>query len=942
MPLFWTSRACLATAVSIIIRAAVGAPSLAFPVNSQVPPVAYIEQPYEFTFSSNTFTTGSSEISYALAGNPTWLSIDSLSRRLSGTPTFKDAGAASFSLIASDKTGQTTSTVVLVTLQNRTISANADILTQLEQAGSVSAPATLLMHQLQHLSFSVPVSLFQGLSFNTHYYAVSADGSPLPSWLQFNPTNLHFSGTTPPLLAPTPTSQVYDFKLAASNVAGFSEVEIRFQIVVGNHLLAFTNPKLNISVTRGGRVKIPSLLEQLNLDGRKVSRSDLSSVVSNAPHWLSFDDGDLSFDGTVPKDAESSAFTISAYDNSSNTANATLLLQVAGAQVASQVDLGSYNATTGTFFSHVIQRPDSTGTASNVSADLGALSSWLRFSVQNMTVYGAVPVGIVPRTLATSITFNSTNSIVVGALTINVVTNPSGLSSSAFYTRSGTVTTSSTTAATTSTSVSDVGTSSTRRDHVLKIILCTVLPIGFLILVSALILCILGQKRKQRRSVFSTKVRVAGNTSPNSPYGATSLTQSTSILAPTSGPQSAQQRSTIRPPRIELPWAPDSIKGTRKRLSKKPRTARSSTIGPSWDDLIGLPIPTGDSLSSGALPSATIHQQSAPEIITPAPVWKMAANTDNDGVVSHPDSQQINQPRTQRASAVPSFTTAYAVGLPKRMSGAGHGSGVKGAGPMPPHRSSWQTTFGTIPLVDSRPSTVLLEPLSSSQPKTDVTGVDVHRKGQAAHIGKPTLWLVDTSSEGFDDFEAARQRFYTDRARNQLEGSSRFTSISQTPLSSRNKLEPEARQLSLHPLSENGNAVQSRYTPQSWSQWSGVGPAATSNRASIAVRPVRDYSIASSRQFDSAISSDSQWEDEDLVADENSAGERYWLTNTAAPVTRSTPRLPFEQDEQQVEDDLTTDGKTRLNLSDQRKRISVGETDLQRNQRSHKGSFRFI
>lgn len=74
--------------LSAIFRATLvhSTPTLSFPINSQVPPVARIGEPFSFVFSDTTFTSSNgASLSYSLTNPPSWLSLDSASRKFSGT-----------------------------------------------------------------------------------------------------------------------------------------------------------------------------------------------------------------------------------------------------------------------------------------------------------------------------------------------------------------------------------------------------------------------------------------------------------------------------------------------------------------------------------------------------------------------------------------------------------------------------------------------------------------------------------------------------------------------------------------------------------------------------------------------------------------------------------------------------------------------------------------
>lgn len=66
-------------------------PTVAFPLKSQVPPVARISKPFSYTFLNSTFSSTLPR-SYTLSNAPSWLFLDSSTRTLSGTPSVSDVG----------------------------------------------------------------------------------------------------------------------------------------------------------------------------------------------------------------------------------------------------------------------------------------------------------------------------------------------------------------------------------------------------------------------------------------------------------------------------------------------------------------------------------------------------------------------------------------------------------------------------------------------------------------------------------------------------------------------------------------------------------------------------------------------------------------------------------------------------------------------------------
>src|SRR6266536_62405 len=151
-------------------------PTITFPINSQIPPIAKASKEFEFVFSDATFTSSAPIISYSLLNPPRWLRLDGRTRTLSGTPSARDVGVTIFALTAFDESGSISMGVSLVVTDDVGISLGAPILPQLEEWGPTSSPATLFLYPSDPFSFSFDPDTFVGTSKNTAFYATSADG----------------------------------------------------------------------------------------------------------------------------------------------------------------------------------------------------------------------------------------------------------------------------------------------------------------------------------------------------------------------------------------------------------------------------------------------------------------------------------------------------------------------------------------------------------------------------------------------------------------------------------------------------------------------------------------------------------------------------------------------------------------------------------------------
>ncbi|OJD33558.1 transmembrane glycoprotein [Diplodia corticola] len=386
----------LAILILLLVAAAEAAPAVSFPLNSQVPPVARVLQPFDFQFSSETFTAGSGAVEYSLAGSPAWLSLDSPNRRLYGTPTAKDMGAPSFTIIAEDSTGSTAMQATLIVSADAAPKLNIDIADPLSQAGKLSGPQSLSLQPSKPFNIQFPPDTFtSSATAELTYYATLSDRSPLPSWVSFNPESMVFSGTS------SDSPQTVDVMLVASDVVGFAGASLIFTLSVSAHQLVFSNVEQTVTVTAGSAVSVTDLRSQLSLDGQPLADSDFGNATATPPGWLSFDSTTLDMSGTAPPDVNSTSFAISVADRFGDVANTTVLLTTGSGLLRSAV--GNLNAVVGESAKFVLSNVVTPQAGLQVEVDLGSAAQWLHFNETSLTIAGAIPSSATPQTIHGSI-----------------------------------------------------------------------------------------------------------------------------------------------------------------------------------------------------------------------------------------------------------------------------------------------------------------------------------------------------------------------------------------------------------------------------------------------------------------------------------------------------------------------------------------------------------
>lgn len=914
-------------------------PNLQFPVNAQVPPVARTSQSYIFVFSDSTFTSTDGLISYTLSGEPTWLQLISGTRTFSGTPGPQDAGAARFSLVATDSSGSTSASVTFVVVATSGLEVGQPVLPQLAKAGSISGPASLLLHPLQFFTFRFDAETFSNTNANTKFYAVSANNTPLPNWVQFDSSNLEFSGTSPQLVSSTATPQLYGIKLVASDVVGFSEATIDFQFVVGYHILTATDVFEAINTSPGKEFSSTEFRDGMTLDGQDVADSDIVSVTSNGPEWVSLDASTISLHGTPPANEVSTNITIIVLDVYGDE----LKLLV---ELTTEIDhsalftgmLPDANTVAGEYFAYTIAANLLRDKQVQISTELGSASTWLGFSPESLTLHGKVPKQIQAGPVTITLTATEGNLSESKPFVINI-TPPLHTSSSS--TRPASSTTmlrpSSPDSTASATSQSSPEGLLMPKGNTVRIILATVLPAFLIVLIICLILCWRRRRTKQRERHISTSQEAA--VVPEARHTPTPEVVEVPPI-PTTLERSPRSIPS-RPPQIELPWAPDSMRTSKNKMSRRLRATAAPSFDSTWGNFIVtdtgsvLTRPLGSIQALNA--TENVSQDEVPSLREVAPNYSRKGSTR-----STQPTRQISVPK--RSSKRYSTMSIVSPGLPQRLSGAGHGAGGAPSPVFNELRSSWQTIMGTIPGLESKRSTVILNDFPS--PPHDTNGRGATSVLQSRSPNRPpqsTLRMVRNDSTR----SSGLQKWYTDRARDQLEGSARFSSASSRPSSSSRVLWEDSlggRRISAtlssdDESSKNRNTQQAAFGIARRRTTSNLRLAGPSSYVRTPSKLRRDVSTASSGQFDSVMSAE-LWEDEDLIEEENEDGIRQWQRSEAGEIS---PRLPVEAVPTSQQGAASPiEQPRRWRLTDSENPVSLAEKHKKRSGTSEQGSLAFV
>ncbi|MDC5534888.1 putative Ig domain-containing protein [Acinetobacter baumannii] len=157
---------------------------------------------------------------------PSWLSFDTATQTLSGTPPANVTGNLSFFYWGTDMYGYSTAT-----------SFNLKVSLPNQAPTLLNAIADQSVTDAKAFSYTVPATTFKDPDGDTlTYSATLEDGSPLPSWLSFNPTTRVLSGTSPDNTVPL------NIKITVKDIANQSVSDVfKLIFVVQNQTINGTS-----------------------------------------------------------------------------------------------------------------------------------------------------------------------------------------------------------------------------------------------------------------------------------------------------------------------------------------------------------------------------------------------------------------------------------------------------------------------------------------------------------------------------------------------------------------------------------------------------------------------------------------------------------------------------------------------------------------------------
>ncbi|CAN8106251.1 unnamed protein product [Discula destructiva] len=516
---------------AILVRTA---PLLSFPINSQVPPVARIGQPFSFVFSDTTFTSAGSSLSYALAGPPSWLSLNSDLRELSGIPQDENVGpgtvvGVNITLVATDSTGSTPDEATLVVSRNPAPLVLIPISEQIQTFGDYSEPSSILCSPEEYFKFTFAADTFADSdAVMLNYYSVLTDNSPLPAWLSFDAGSLAFAGTTPPFSSLVEPPQTFSVKLIASDVEGFSATSVNFSIVVGSHTLTTNKPNVALNATTGEPLVYAGLLGSVQLDGQMASPSQLNVTTVGLPSWLLLDHSSWNISGVPTDTAGSTTFTIIMKDAYADVLNITFSLQLQNISSLFQSTFPTLTVEPGKSFSFDLSTYLLDPFNLDVTTDVQPATSWISWDASSLTLSGEAPNSVpksvvdVTFTVAPKTSMRSKRAGTSQSQQLVIQVGPAPESTSSSLASTSTSSPSSTTSsASTSTAAATADNAATAPHEIKWTIITIVISIvaAFAVIASLCFWCCARKKKKNKRHSQSTlSTANSSNPFPNETY----------------------------------------------------------------------------------------------------------------------------------------------------------------------------------------------------------------------------------------------------------------------------------------------------------------------------------------------------------------------------------------------------------------------------------------
>ncbi|KAJ6493605.1 hypothetical protein C8R47DRAFT_413190 [Mycena vitilis] len=293
------------------------------PIGDQLPLIARIGQPYNWSFSPSTFASKNGDIYYYASSLPQWLSFEPSTRTFHGTAAAKDEGNPEISVTAQDSASSVTSWLTICVTPYPPPTLHTPVAAQLYAenpalssvylVSPTSALATLNPALRIPPQWSFSIGFLQDTyiaQHNLYYYVLQANGSAPPDWMKFNPRSLTLDGVVPD--GDDEANYVVPMLLIASDQQGYTAATQPLDIIISPHDLSLCQPQsllptINVTQSTPFNISLYSRADFTGIcvDGRPIEPAEITSLDMDTSScaWIEFDSGSRMLSGSPPSDS---------------------------------------------------------------------------------------------------------------------------------------------------------------------------------------------------------------------------------------------------------------------------------------------------------------------------------------------------------------------------------------------------------------------------------------------------------------------------------------------------------------------------------------------------------------------------------------------------------------------------------------------------------------
>lgn len=384
----------------LLSLAAAAPPTLHYPLQAQLPPVARVNHTFTWTLLPDTFLADTA-MSYRAQDMPSWLSFDANTLSFFGTPTRDDLGNNYVVVQAnsSDSAQGTTSGFHCLVVNDASPTIGYPVSAQLQAGGGAVISSAYVQPDG---SIRIPPKWSFSLGFlpemfgdpenqKLYFTAYRAGTVSLPAWMTFDNETVTLNGQSPS------NTNNFEINIFGSDRYGYGDVMQTIRINIGQHSFIQTQGLPSVNATAKQAVQYTVPVSGLLLDGVAVQDTSLVSVqvaLGNLSNSLSYDTSSRTVSGQLPADLPSThpiSIPVIYTDTFNDTIRTNFTIRIIPTLFASNT-LPNYNITGGTSFTGDL-KSYLTGSSATYTASFNPanVSSWLSFNNATKQLVGIPP-----------------------------------------------------------------------------------------------------------------------------------------------------------------------------------------------------------------------------------------------------------------------------------------------------------------------------------------------------------------------------------------------------------------------------------------------------------------------------------------------------------------------------------------------------------------------